>query len=154
MNKIETLKAQAKNLKIAMASMGVQISHAQALEAIAQQYGVENWDTLAGLVKKADTVALSIPEVVKSAKGCQLLILPSHDGARWDRHMIVPPHLDAEVISAKMACEILRLKAIDDVLDAAGEAYDGYTDADLAKFAGSLGCLWVAKPVVVSENWD
>lgn len=154
MDKIETLKAQAKNLKIAMASMGMQISHAQALEAIAQQYGLENWDTLAGLVRKADTVDLRIPEVAKSAKGCKLVTLTSHDGAQYDRQVIVPPHLDAEDISAKMAGEIKRLKAIDEVLEAAGGHYDGYTEADLAKFAGVLGCLWVAKPVVASETWD
>lgn len=154
MSKIETLKAQAKNLRIAMASMGMQISQAQALEAIAQQYGFDNWDTLAGLVKSTHTVALSIPEVAKSAKGCELLVLTSHDGAQYDRHVIVPPHLDAEDVSAKMASEIKRLKAIDEVLEAAGGLYDGYTEADLAKFAGILGCLWVAKPVVASETWD
>ncbi|MDO9177140.1 MAG: glyoxalase superfamily protein [Agitococcus sp.] len=49
---VTTLKAQAKNLKIAMAAMGVTLTPAQSLEAIAKQYGYENWDTVAGVLNK------------------------------------------------------------------------------------------------------
>lgn len=273
MTQIETLKAQAKNLKHAMTGMGISISLAQALEAIAQQYGMDNWDTLAGIVNKTDadavtpagpgylpsvpyqvdmkgcsglyikctvehfdrdvlafvydepalrhylrnnstkypwglaTVAIKlvspegrvfefraaellnmkwgngdwyltgglvalrfhchedkpaapapktelvIPQMVKSAKGCQLVILASGDGAQYDRHVIVPPHLDAEVISLKIRDEIRRLKQIDAEHEE-DDNYDGYTDADLARYVGSIGCLWVEKPFVCGENWD
>jgi hypothetical protein len=159
MTQIETLKAQAQNLKHAMSKMGMEISLAQALEAVAQQYGLDNWDTFAGILNKVDasealSVQLVIPQMVKSAKGCQLLILCSHDGANYDRHLIVPPHLDVTVIANKMEAEILRLKEIDAALEEA-ENYEGeYTEVDLARYAGSIGCLWVGKPTVVRENWD
>jgi hypothetical protein len=270
MTQIETLKAQANNLKHAMARMGTPISLAQALEAIAQQYGLENWDTLAGIVnasekskrptelvdqldglqcievkgcsglrsfcsviyldkeafaylhdnrrlqqylsenpKKypADRKAialrvrsidrdfefsfaelvgihcedeywylasglmalrfhcdqatepatrsdLAIPQMVKSAKGCQLIILPSCDGANYDRHVIVPPHLNAEAISVKIRDEICRLKQIDAEHEEDDNFDGGYTDADLARYVGSIGCLWVGKGLVCGENWD
>jgi hypothetical protein len=269
MTQIETLKAQALNLKHAMDKMGVAISLAQALEAIAGQYGMENWDTLAGVVngqplapqaqlagllsklsmvelkgcsgtkkfctilyldqealtyapnetqlqqhvagnpkkypagmanialrvrdsngdyqfslaevagmtcdtdywylasglvalrfhsevepvQSATRVDLVVPQMAKSAKGCQLLILPSHDGAEYDRHVIVPPHLKADVISVKLAEEIRRLKEIDRVNEE-NDKYDGYTDEDIARYVRSIGCLWVGKPAVVAENWD
>lgn len=271
MTQIETLKAQAKNLRHAMTKMGMAISLAQSLEAIAQQYGVENWDTLAGIVNKAELavppvrtlaqlpsvpykvevrgcsglyfecrvkrfdaetlvlvhdkpalgrylmanpekypdgfattaieltsdgrdfafplfqllymkfgddnwfvdgallalrfhcredkptklegVELAIPQMVKSAKGCQLLILPSHDGGHYDKHIIVPPHLDVDVISQKMVAEIRRLKELD-AAHADDENYDEFTSADLARFAASIGGLWVGEPKIASENWD
>lgn len=271
MTQIETLKAQANNLKHAMAKMGSPISLAQALEAIAQQYGIENWDTLSGIVnarqesKRAtkladhltglhyvevkgcsgttrfckviylDTDALAyvqnerqlqqflsenprkypigmqtiavrlrddaqdfefsfadlvglhldneywylasgmvalrfhrdaapseamtkvdlvVPQMVKSAKGCELIILASCDGATYDRHVIVPPHLNAEVISLKIRDEIRRLKRIDAEHEEDENYGDGYTEADLARYVGSIGCLWVLKPQVCGENWD
>lgn len=52
MTKIATLKAQAQNLKAAMSSMGIALSLAQAQEAVAQQYGLGNWDTAVGVLKK------------------------------------------------------------------------------------------------------
>lgn len=271
MAQIETLKAQANNLKHAMAKMGMPISLAQALEAVAQQYGLENWDTLAGMVnanekskrppefanhlrglqcvevkgcsgsrsicsviyvdiealayiqdtrrlqqylsenlKKyptgmqsialrvrgidrdfqfsfaeligihcdkdywylasglvalrfhrddestdaASNVDLAIPQMVKSAKGCQLIILASCDGANYDRHVIVPPHLNAEVISVKIRDEIRRLKQIDAEHEEDENFDGGYTDADLARYVGSIGCLWAGKGLVCGENWD
>lgn len=274
MERLETLKAQAKNLKNAMANVGVVVSLAQALEAVAQQYGVENWDTLAGMAKKLDAadsaptglwrlpgtpykaelkgcsgtvlkcsvkyidmaamavlhdetklqhlvqsdpqkyvrgmntailtllaedsrvfqystydlldsrpdgeylylggnlaalkfychedrptartsaLGLVIPQMVKSAKGCQLLVLPSHDGAYYDKHVIVPPHLNAETIAAKVKDEIVRLKQLDRAREDEGDFDSEYTDKDLARFVGSIGCLWVDNPVVVAQNWD
>jgi hypothetical protein len=278
MTKIATLKAQAKNLKSAMAEMGMTLTQAQALETIAKQYGIDNWDTLSGMMKKepapapeprlADmplpptdiwveglgprsskctvdlyafealqllhdekalrayveanpdeycdgmdstaiylfddgrdhdftfnqllgiryvglgegkwllrdaethlrfccddlwrpedvlkksvTPELMVPELVKSARGCQLIILSSSDGVAYDHHVIVPSHLKAEPISRQIAEEILRLKAIDRENNGV-PGYDEYTDADLAKFVTSLGCLWVVEPVMVRENWD
>lgn len=275
MSKIATLKAQAKNLKLAMAGMGIPLSQAQSLEAVAQQYGKPNWDTLSGILKKEAAPAraprladmpyepsdiwiesglysekyavadyayealnlfhdekafrefvetypeeytegmestaiglegngedvkltfnqligmryadvgmgnwelsdgrflrfccddiwrpeneakkskteLTVPELVKSAKGCNLVILPSGDGATYDRHVIVPPHLDADVISERISGEILRLKALDkENEDVPG--YDEYTDTDLSTFVASIGCLWVEDYKTTSENWD
>jgi len=40
------LKAQAKRLRAALAENGTQCTHAQALEAIAQQWGARDWNTL------------------------------------------------------------------------------------------------------------
>lgn len=261
---IETLKAQAKNLAQAMAGMGVELSHAQALEAIAQQYGLPNWDTLSGILtapasaphladmpgeprvvwvefgprserfvvancrmdllpalhdeaavqalmaahpewfpdgldtavfefsngsladdllvreltgiryaevgmgnwELADgqthlrfehgdvwqpeaTPPLAIPQMAKSAKGCQLIVLPSCERG-YERHVLVPPRLDAKVIAAKFDAELVRLKDLD------RDNPDGpeYTDADLAAFAAKLGCEWVFERVKTQETWD
>ena len=42
----DVLKAQAKRLRSDLATRGQTISHAQALEAIAHQWGVRDWNTL------------------------------------------------------------------------------------------------------------
>lgn len=41
------LKAQAKRLRVALAASGTPYTHAQALEAIAHQWGARDWNTLA-----------------------------------------------------------------------------------------------------------
>ncbi|RFB05179.1 glyoxalase superfamily protein [Parvularcula marina] len=43
---LEALKRQAKNLRAALASEGDFISHSEALELIARQYGMRDWNTL------------------------------------------------------------------------------------------------------------
>ncbi|WP_437436587.1 glyoxalase superfamily protein [Ruegeria arenilitoris] len=43
---LEELKAQAKRLRQKLLGEGVQISHSKALELIAHQYGVRDWNTL------------------------------------------------------------------------------------------------------------
>lgn len=43
---IEDLKTEAKRLRSALAETGRQISHAQALEALARQRGYRDWNTL------------------------------------------------------------------------------------------------------------
>ncbi|MCB1428814.1 MAG: hypothetical protein KDJ66_06770 [Nitratireductor sp.] len=43
------LKEQAKRLRATLADAGQAISHAQALELIAKQHGVRDWNTLAAL---------------------------------------------------------------------------------------------------------
>ncbi|MEL6452763.1 MAG: glyoxalase superfamily protein [Pseudomonadota bacterium] len=40
------LKAQAKRLRAALTAAGTPCTHAQALEAIAQQWGLRDWNTL------------------------------------------------------------------------------------------------------------
>ena len=45
------LKAQAKRLRAAMADSGQIISHGQSLEAIAQQWGARNWNTINALAQ-------------------------------------------------------------------------------------------------------
>jgi hypothetical protein len=262
---LDTLKAQAKNLAQAMAGMGMTLSHAQALEAIAQQYGLPNWDTLSGVLthpaprtpRLADmpgepaavwvefgprserlavescrmdllpvlhdeqalqalmaarpelfpegretlvfefsngthtddlsveelagiryaevgmgnwqladgqtclrfeydqvwqpeaTPALAIPQMAKSAKGCQLIVLPSCDRG-YERYVLVPPRLDAKAIAARLDAELVRLKEQDRALPDGPE----YTDTDLAAFVATLGCEWVDDLVKTSETWD
>lgn len=43
---IETLKGQAKRLRAGLAEDGDFISHSEALELVARQYGYRNWNTL------------------------------------------------------------------------------------------------------------
>lgn len=150
MNNIKALKAQATQMQQAFARMGIPVTRAQALEALAAQYGQPNWDTLSAL---ANTTPLAVPEIVKSAKGCQLLLLTSGDGAQYDRHAIVPAHLNAQAIALELTAEILRLKKRDDELVDAGHT-EQYTDADLKVFLEQRGCEWVEKPVSPTENWD
>jgi hypothetical protein len=151
MNNTKALKAQATNLQQALALMGIPLTRGQALEAIAAQYGQPNWDTLCAV---ADQSALAVPEVVKSAKGCRLLLLTSGDGAHYDRHAIVPPHLDIDDIARQLTAELVRLKERDRVLADAGQDGNEYTETDIQAFLRQLGCEWVAKPVSPGENWD
>lgn len=43
---IEDCKTQAKRLRAAMAERGTEISHSEALEAVARQHGAKDWNTL------------------------------------------------------------------------------------------------------------
>lgn len=43
---IEELKAQAKRLRGKLRDTGTELSHAQALELVAHQYGARDWNTL------------------------------------------------------------------------------------------------------------
>ncbi|MGB6117740.1 MAG: glyoxalase superfamily protein [Mesorhizobium sp.] len=43
---IDDAKAQAKDLRLALAAKGMKVSHSQALELIAQQNGAADWNTL------------------------------------------------------------------------------------------------------------
>ena len=49
----DVLKAQAKRLRGDLAERGQTISHAQALETVAHQWGVRDWNTLAALATTA-----------------------------------------------------------------------------------------------------
>lgn len=46
MTPIEDLKAEAKRLRSALADTGQNLSHSQALEALARQHGYRDWNTL------------------------------------------------------------------------------------------------------------
>ncbi|TCU11101.1 hypothetical protein EV132_11998 [Rhizobium sullae] len=65
---IDELKAQAKRLRQAMETRGSAISHSAALELVAQQHGVRDWNTLSALATKpnADPIAaLSVGSQVR-----------------------------------------------------------------------------------------
>lgn len=49
---VDELKLQAKRLRLAMAERGAVVAHSAALELIAQQYGVRDWNTLAAMALK------------------------------------------------------------------------------------------------------
>ncbi len=42
---VKTLKAQARNLRAALARAGTVVSHGQALELVAQSHGARDWNT-------------------------------------------------------------------------------------------------------------
>jgi hypothetical protein len=54
---LQTVKAQAKALRQALAASGISVSHAQSLELIAQQYGARDWNTLSARLGHRDTPA-------------------------------------------------------------------------------------------------
>ncbi|MFK0335402.1 glyoxalase superfamily protein [Rhizobium sp. NPDC090275] len=56
---IDDLKAQAKRLRGAMESSGTPISHSAALELIASQHGVRDWNTLSALASRPNTPPLA-----------------------------------------------------------------------------------------------
>lgn len=43
---VNTLKAQARNLRAALARAGTVVSHSQALELVAQSHGARDWNTV------------------------------------------------------------------------------------------------------------
>ncbi len=52
---IDDLKSQARRLRQAMTDRGSPISHGAALELVAQQHGVRDWNTLSALAAKPNT---------------------------------------------------------------------------------------------------
>jgi len=273
MSTIKTLKAQAKNLKLALEKQGIPVNLSQAQEAVAQQHGVENWDTLCGLLKQqtvarepvfadlpgvpdsveveegpssetynvetydvetlellhtprkldaflkahvemyprgmdSDALCLSadgedryfslrqlqtakhdmlggrsnwflpdddvylrfnfsgswtppkpvtgftltVPELVKTANGCSLIALRSHDGSAYDHFAIVPPHLDAADISTKLVAGLKGLKQ-QDTDNQDNPDYQEYTDVEVRTLVESLKCTW-AEPTELGINWD
>ncbi|ACM25966.1 hypothetical protein RRH01S_02_01840 [Rhizobium rhizogenes NBRC 13257] len=63
---IDELKAQARRLRQAMAERGNDIAHSAALELVAKQHGLRDWNTLSALAAKPN-VAPSVPFAVGSA---------------------------------------------------------------------------------------
>jgi hypothetical protein len=252
MSKIESLKAQAENLKAGLAAEGIEISKGKALEMIARQYGFENWDTLCAVVIQAEkaksepTLAdlgyvpmrawveqgprtesyniqlfeqgvlallpdeqalteflakypgefekgldsdalylfgpkviagkthwaladgdtfirfdeepvlaekfeLTIPKVTRSIKGTELIALRSHDGSFYDHFVMVPPHLDVKTLCTKISEGLTALKERD---AADGDSDTEFTETDVKALVERLGCLWVAEPHEVGQNWD
>ncbi|MEO0389353.1 MAG: glyoxalase superfamily protein [Pseudomonadota bacterium] len=54
------LKAQAKRLRADMAQRGTPLSHAQALETIAHQWGARDWNTLVAAALEPDPPRFSV----------------------------------------------------------------------------------------------
>ncbi|ARQ09455.1 hypothetical protein NXC12_CH01386 [Rhizobium etli] len=72
---IEELKAQAKRLRQAMNDRGAALTHSAALEMIARQHGVRDWNTLAALAAKPNAPAKT-PLFVGAAIGGRYLNQP------------------------------------------------------------------------------
>lgn len=65
---IEELKSQAKRLRQAMEARGTAISHSAALELIARQHGVRDWNTLSALATRPNEepiAAISVGSLVR-----------------------------------------------------------------------------------------
>ncbi|MBZ9791739.1 hypothetical protein K9B32_16690 [Rhizobium sp. 3T7] len=65
---IEELKSQAKRLRQAMEARGTAISHSAALELVAQQHGVRDWNTLSALATRPNEepiAAISVGSLVR-----------------------------------------------------------------------------------------
>lgn len=267
MSKIESLKAQAENLKAALAEQGIEITRGVALDTVAKQYGFANWDTLSGVLNQpvtaapkptlkdlayypmhawvekgaqtqsynvegyeeeglallgdekalsgflakypdsfskgldseamyllgsghdvsftfrdllgleykelggkgywalkdgdrfirfdsepvilpVKTVEMTVPKVVRTIKGTELIAMRSHDGSDSDRFVMVPPHLKLEVIRSKISKGLTELKA------AVSDADAGVAVEDVEKMVKNLGCLWVQRPHEVGQNYD
>ena len=63
---INELKEQAKRLRQAMAARGGDVAHSAALELLAKQYGLRDWNTLSVLAAKPNAVP-SAPVAVGTA---------------------------------------------------------------------------------------
>lgn len=104
---------------------------------------------------KAEEGVLRVPEMVKSAKGCEIVVMPSLDGDRslW-RYLIVPPHLNAKEIANKMVAEVRRLKALEASLTEDERDEKESTELDVKAYAQSLGCTWAEWVSVASNAYD
>lgn len=60
----EALKAQAKRLRAGLGSAGRDISHSQALEAVAHQWGARDWNTLCAQAGNTPHVVYAPGQVV------------------------------------------------------------------------------------------
>lgn len=66
---IDELKSQAKRLRQAMTERGTSIAHGAALELVAQQYGVRDWNTLSALAAKTNMPPLAAITVGARIRG-------------------------------------------------------------------------------------
>jgi hypothetical protein len=57
---IDDLKAQAKRLRNAMEASGTPVSHGAALELIARQHGVRDWNTLSALAARPNAAPVAL----------------------------------------------------------------------------------------------
>lgn len=102
MTKMAALKAQAKNLHAALVAQGVDYSLSQAQEAVAQQYGIANWDTLCGLVtqkapKPRTPVLADLPGIPDTVQLEQGLWTKSYQVASYDWELIELLHKPKEL---------------------------------------------------------
>ncbi|MFT4181972.1 MAG: glyoxalase superfamily protein [Rhizobium sp.] len=58
---IDELKAQAKRLRQAIAGRGNELAHSAALELLARQYGLRDWNTLSALAAKPNAASAAEP---------------------------------------------------------------------------------------------
>lgn len=85
---IEELKSQAKRLRQAMETRGTAISHSAALELVAQQHGVRDWNTLSALATRPNEEPIAALSVGAQIRGRYLnqtfsgkiLALSAHGG--------------------------------------------------------------------------
>lgn len=66
---IDDLKAQAKRLREAMAERGTPVSHSAALELVAQQHGMRDWNTLSARAQKPNTSLVSRLAIGSAVRG-------------------------------------------------------------------------------------
>lgn len=60
----DALKAQARRLRAKLSDAGQPISHAAALEAVAHQWGLRDWNTLSALAQDTPTPAWQVGQHV------------------------------------------------------------------------------------------
>ncbi|OCJ18146.1 hypothetical protein A6U87_04370 [Rhizobium sp. AC44/96] len=85
---IDELKSQAKRLRQAMETRGAAISHSAALELVAQQHGVRDWNTLSALATRPNDEPIAALSVGAKVRGRYLnqtfsgkiLALSAHGG--------------------------------------------------------------------------
>ncbi|MEF0939369.1 glyoxalase superfamily protein [Rhizobium sp. BR 362] len=66
---IDELKAQAKRLRQAMAERSGDMAHSAALELVAKQYGLRDWNTLSALAAKPNAVPAAPIAVGTAVRG-------------------------------------------------------------------------------------
>ncbi|RDJ14492.1 glyoxalase superfamily protein [Rhizobium grahamii] len=66
---IEELKSQARRLRQAMETRGTPTSHSAALELVAQQHGVRDWNTLSALATRPNEEPIAALSVGAQVRG-------------------------------------------------------------------------------------
>lgn len=95
---------------------------------------------------------LAVPQIVHSLKGIRMLALTSAAGPNLDLHVLVPPHLNYDAIVDKLDKELKRLHELDRAHED-DPSYAEYTDEDVCRYVGTLGCL-VAETEKRVGPWD
>ena len=65
LNSVSEAKSKAKALRDALVGQGTRISHAQALELVAHQNGVRDWNTLHAKLSRAEPRTLQLGDEVR-----------------------------------------------------------------------------------------
>lgn len=60
----DALKAQARRLRTRLSDAGTPVSHAMALEAVAHQWGMRDWNTLSAVVRDTPTAIWQVGQPV------------------------------------------------------------------------------------------